>query len=371
VVRRARLFMRRHRAPVAAAATVLVIMGIAAGVVMVVMVRGAAREQRFSERIEREREARRRAEAAMRAGAGAGPAEPARRPFRLVAQTGAVLSLAFSRDGNRLASGAEDHSVVLFDMATHEVVFTALVHEAPVPWLLFTADDRRLLSAARDGTIRFLDAGSGRPLPALARAPAWLCLALAPDGEALVLGAGDLTLRVLDLSPSRAQDLTLRGTHGGFAAAAFDAEGSRVAGATLRGSASVWDRWSGALVARLGGPEKRLIALAFVGADRLLAMSEDGAAIVWSLTEPVQSPLAFTTGAGPVVDVDVAGRWLLVGDERAVHLWDLQPQNPAKRGRLTTPWPLRAAAIAPDGAWCAMGGAAGEIAVEPLAAPGP
>ena len=58
--------------------------------------------------------------------------------------------------------------------------------------LAFSPDGAMLVTASYDGTVRFLDAESGRQLgPVLHHADAVLCIAFHPDGKSVVTGTRD------------------------------------------------------------------------------------------------------------------------------------------------------------------------------------
>ena len=81
-----------------------------------------------------------------------------------------VLSVAASPDGRRLAAGAMDGTVALFDAATGAPLHRLPGHHKPVRSLTFTPDSAHLLTASDDTQVNMYDvAGARRVLP-----PPWL-----------------------------------------------------------------------------------------------------------------------------------------------------------------------------------------------------
>jgi uncharacterized protein with WD repeat len=80
----------------------------------------------------------------------------------LSGHTDAVLSLAFSPDGKRLASASRDRSVKVWDLATRHTVQTLRGHAGPVNQVAFSPDGQRVVSASDDGTVRVWDLENGR-----------------------------------------------------------------------------------------------------------------------------------------------------------------------------------------------------------------
>ena len=73
-----------------------------------------------------------------------------------------VFAVAFSPDGQRLATGGSDKTVIIWDLATGQKTLSLKGHTNAITSLQFVSDGRRLMSAGADETVRVWDA---TPLP--------------------------------------------------------------------------------------------------------------------------------------------------------------------------------------------------------------
>ena len=75
----------------------------------------------------------------------------------LSGHTGDVLSIAYSPDGTRIATGGDDGTAQVWDAATGESLLTLAGHTVGVDQVAFTPDGDRLLTGGADGTARLWD----------------------------------------------------------------------------------------------------------------------------------------------------------------------------------------------------------------------
>ena len=68
-----------------------------------------------------------------------------------------VLSVAFSPDGSRIASGSYDKTVRLWDASSGQELAVLRGHEGSVWSVAFSPDGSRIASGSADGTVRLWD----------------------------------------------------------------------------------------------------------------------------------------------------------------------------------------------------------------------
>ena len=150
-----------------------------------------------------------------------------------------VRSVAFSPDGKILAGAVGSmhnlhlpSSIVLWDVAGHQVLRMLPGHQASITSLVFAPDGKTLASGGADRMVRFWDVSTGRETGRFEVDPEWPeAIAYAPDGRSMAVACGE-TLMLWDVPGNR-----LRATlePGGFSAQslAFSPDGRTLAAAGM------------------------------------------------------------------------------------------------------------------------------------------
>ncbi|EJT68819.1 hypothetical protein, variant [Gaeumannomyces tritici R3-111a-1] len=113
--------------------------------------------------------------------------------------SGWVNSVAFSPDGQRLASASHDETVKLWDAATGACLQTLKGHSSSVSSVAFSPDRQRLASAFRDKTVKLWDAATGACLQTLeGHSSSVSSIAFSPNRQRLASASSDETVKLWD-----------------------------------------------------------------------------------------------------------------------------------------------------------------------------
>jgi eukaryotic-like serine/threonine-protein kinase len=161
--------------------------------------------------------------------------------FSLRGHEGRINAITFSPDGCRLASAGFDHTVRIWDIATHREEHCLRTHGAEVHGVSFSPDGRRLATASGDESLCLFDTASGELVwRSFGHTSGVNAVAFCPDGRRVATASFDRTVRIWDAETGE-ELLALTGHTGGCLRLAFSPDGTRLVSTARDGTARLWD----------------------------------------------------------------------------------------------------------------------------------
>ncbi|HYH95379.1 caspase family protein [Hyalangium sp.] len=262
--------------------------------------------------------------------------------------TGAVLGVAWSPEGQQLATSSADGRVHLWAAETG----AALSHLTPpsrVTELAWSVDGQ-LLSARRPQGEAFLWArGRGDGFVRQLRGLPLRAIVFAPSGQHLALIDRKDNL---SLATSASGD-SLLSAGANSSLARFSADGRFLASFDIFGRARVWNLATGklALVVEAETPSTRASTLALSPDGRLLALVSQGAAAVriWDVPGARQLSLVRHEGAVSALAFTPDGLLISASEDKSVRVWEVATGR--EQVRLPHEAAVESLALSPDGKW--------------------
>jgi WD40 repeat protein/tetratricopeptide (TPR) repeat protein len=293
-------------------------------------------------------------------------------PVRTLTGTDRVIDVAFSPDGQTLASASYDGMVILWDVETGQEMRTVeLAGSYRLGWhrkhMAFSPDTQTLASGSGPDLVRLWSASDGALLHTLEghTDEVW-SVAFSPDGQTLASGSKDSTVRLWQVSDGTPLD-TLQGHWGWAASVAFSPDGAILAAGSLNGTVLLWQVSDGTLLRTLRAPWE-VLSLAFSPDGATLASAwtnlagDDYGLILWDVESGEQ--LRTLTGHTDVVRslaLSPDGTILAsASEDHTVRLWRVS--DGASLGTLEGHFfEVLCVTFSPDGATLASGAESGKV----------
>eukprot|EP00042_Codosiga_hollandica_P050572 m.606908 g.606908 ORF g.606908 m.606908 type:complete len:787 (-) comp58115_c0_seq4:348-2708(-) len=241
-----------------------------------------------------------------------------------------VTCLAVSRGGTLVASGSNDCTVRLWDLASSTLVHIFKGHDNWVNTVAFSPDGLLVASGSHDGTVRLWNVKTGKSVgKPFEQADNWIySVAFSPDGTRLISAGSDRTIRVLDLHAAAQLTAQPLAQHTALIrSVAYSPDGTKIAAGDLDGLIRLWDTRTGLQIGdSLTGHTAGIYSVAFSpDGARIVSGGEDNTVRIWDATTGLQigSPLISHLFNVRSVAFSPDGRWIAsASEDKTVRIWN-------------------------------------------------
>jgi WD40 repeat protein len=194
-----------------------------------------------------------------------------------------INSVAFSPDGKTFMSGG--NSIILWDVATGEKLKEFQGHSRTVNALIFGNEGKWLATGSADRTIVIWDATTGNRVYTLdGRSRAVQSIDISPDGKMLASGGNYPNIVLWDLTNGMILKLVPTFQRSMVLAVKFSSDGKTLISSYLNGNVDIWDIKTGSGKKQLSSSRNTVNSLAFSPDGKMLASGDSkGKIMLWNV----------------------------------------------------------------------------------------
>ncbi|OUL28577.1 NB-ARC domain-containing protein [Nostoc sp. 106C] len=276
-----------------------------------------------------------------------------------ISHTNWVQSLAFSPDGQILASGSNDQTVRLWNVHTGQCLKTLRGHKSWVQSLAFSPDGQILASGSNDQTVRLWCVDTGECLRSLSgHRNRVIFTTFTPNGQTLITGSEDQTVRLWDVNTGaclRVLEIPINWV----LSIALSPDGQTLATGSDRTTVKFWDIATGECISTLPDYDSYVWTVTFSPDGKTLVTgSEDKTVKIWDVftgkcLQTLYEDSDLSTGSYAsriwLVTINPDGHSLLsVNENQTMKLWDIRTGQCLRTVSGYINWIL-SVAFSPDG----------------------
>jgi COMPASS component SWD3 len=240
-----------------------------------------------------------------------------------------VRSVAFSQDGQLLASASQDCTIKLWHFASGSLLKTLTGHTDGVTAIALSPDRQTVVSGSLDGSVRFWQTHSGELLHTrYGQAEPIRAVAISPDGQTVFAGGDGKTIKLYHLKTgefSRALPMQ----RAAIEAIALSPDGQYAVTAGSDGEMLRWALETGRPEQVILGHAATLRAVAWSG-QTLASGGDDHSVRVWNVRQLEDSPWVLLKHTAPVTSLvcSADSQVIISGSlDQTVSVWDSSPAS--------------------------------------------
>ncbi|MEO1520684.1 MAG: TIR domain-containing protein [Cyanobacteria bacterium J06633_2] len=277
---------------------------------------------------------------------------------RLERHRDTVNAIAFSSDGELIASASDDNTVLVWNSDGSLALEAPLPHDDQVRDVRFFSDGQQLITASADKTVKIWNVADGQLIQTLEHDSAVRTVSVSPDGTHLVSGTIEGQLNLWNLSGELLH--TLQHSHGAVNEVNFSPNSQTFVSAGSDRTAKVWNL-NGDLLSTLSGHGDHIWSVHFSpDGNKIATASSDDTVRLWTKSGELIRILHGHTNWIMSVRFSPNGEMIATAsDDNTVRIWSLE-------GTLFKTYSgliggVKSAQFAPDNQMLAAGGSDGTI----------
>jgi WD40 repeat protein len=235
-------------------------------------------------------------------------------------------TVAFSTDEKRIAVGNyADNFLRMYDVTTGKQQKEIRGHRAKVHGIAWAPNGKLFATASLDRDLKLWDASTNKETKTLiGHADFVFSITFSPDGKRLLSGSADRTARLWDVESGK-ELMQLKGHQGAIQQAVFSKDGTLIACASADGTVRIYEGNTGDFLLTLRGHRNKVESVAFSPNGKLIATgSSDKTIRLWDPTSGNELLKLTQEGVVRVVLFTPDGKHLASGcDDKTVKLWEV------------------------------------------------